>query len=153
MFVTYAVHISQPIHECIAAVRRGPQAWFPALEGDRSARVGIKVAGIQLRKRVAVELGQLVMEGDSAEVPINWKATVATPFFPIFNGTIRLVPVDPTVTRMTISCLYKAPLGRLGLELDEAFMHNVAAATVKELAESISAQLTKVPTRASRLLR
>jgi len=105
--------------------------------------VGVKVGGIRLRKRVAVELGDLVMEGDSAEIPINWKATVAKPFFPIFNGTIHLVPVDPNVTRLTITCMYQPPLGRLGLEIDEAFMHNVAAGTVKELADSISSRLTK----------
>jgi hypothetical protein len=143
MFVTYSVHIPHPIGDCTATVGRGPQTWFPALEGDKSARVGVKVAGLQLRKRVAVELGELVKEGNSAEVPISWKATIAEPFFPIFTGTIQLAPVDPTVTRMTVSCMYKPPLGRLGLELDEAFMHNVAEATVKELADSISRRLTE----------
>ena len=90
-----------------------------------------------------MELGALVRDGNSAELPISCKATIAEPFFPIFNGTIQLAPVDRTVTRITVSCMYKPPLGRLGLELDEAFMHNVAEATVKELAESISSRLTQ----------
>ena len=74
-------------------------------------------------------------------MPISWKATLAKPFFPSFSGKVQLAPVDPTVTRLTVSGMYKPPLGRLGVELDEAVMHNVAEATVKGLAESISRQL------------
>jgi len=37
--------------------------------------------------------------------------------------------------------MYRPPLGRLGMELDEALMHRVAEVTVKGLAESISRQL------------
>ena len=74
-------------------------------------------------------------------MPITWKATVAKPFFPTFNGKVQLAPIDPTVTRLTVSGMYKPPLGRLGMELDEAVMHNVAEATVRGIAESISRQL------------
>jgi hypothetical protein len=49
--------------------------------------------------------------------------------------------VDGRITRLTVSGMYEAPLGRVGKELDDALMHRVAEATVKELAESIAKQL------------
>lgn len=143
MYITHTVHIPHSMSDCVAAVARGPRTWFPDLNDDRRSRVGVTVAGIALRKRVAVELGSLIQDGSWAEVPITWKATVAKPFFPIFNGKVQLAPVDPTVTRLTVSGMYKPPLGRLGMELDEALMHNVADATVRQLADSISRQLDK----------
>ena len=146
MYITHSVHIPHPIADCVAAVARGPRTWFPGLKDDSSSRVGVKVAGVALRKRVSVELGNLVKDGSWAEVPITWKATAARPFFPIFNGKLQLAPVDPTVTKLTVSGMYKPPLGRLGLELDDAFLHGMAEATMKDLAESISRQLEKATT-------
>lgn len=143
MYITNTVHIPHPIQDCVAALASGPRTWFPGLKDDSSSRVGVKVAGIPLRKRVAVELGSVMKDGSWVEVPITWKATAATPFFPIFNGKVVLAPVEPAVTRLTVSGMYKPPLGRLGLELDDALLHNMAEATIKDLAESISRQLEK----------
>ncbi len=39
--------------------------------------------------------------------------------------------------------MYKPPLGRLGLELDDAFLYGMAEVTMKDLAKSISRQLEK----------
>ncbi len=146
MYITHTVHVPHPIAGCVAAVARGPRTWFPGLKEDSSSRVGVKVAGVSLRKRVAVELGNVTRDGSWAEVPITWKATAATPFFPIFKGKLQLAPVEPTVTRLTVSGMYKPPLGRLGLELDDALLHGMAEATVRDLAESISRQLQKATT-------
>ena len=127
MYIKHTVHIPHPIDQCVAALARGPRTWFPDLADDSSTRVGVKVAGITVRKRVAVELGSLIKDGSWAEVPITCKATAARPFFPTFNGKVQLAPVDPTATRLTVSGRY--------------IMHSVAEATVKGLAESISGQL------------
>ncbi len=143
MYITYTVHIPHPIEESIAALARGPRTWFPGLKDDTTSRVGVKLAGVAVRKRVAVELGNVLRDGSWAEVPITWKATTGKPLFPIFHGKVQLAPVEPKVTRLTVSGMYKPPLGRLGMELDEALMHNFAEATVRELAESISRQLDK----------
>ena len=141
MYIKHTVHIPHPISDCIAAVARGPRTWFPGLEADSSSRVGVKLAGLAVRKRVTVELGSVIKDGSWAEVPITWTATTGKRFFPAFSGKVQLAPVDPTVTRLTVSGMYKPPLGRLGMELDDSVMHNIAEATVKELAESISRQL------------
>jgi hypothetical protein len=39
--------------------------------------------------------------------------------------------------------MYEPPLGKLGAQLDEAVLHNVAEGTVKELAQLIADRLGK----------
>jgi hypothetical protein len=49
--------------------------------------------------------------------------------------------VADRVTRLTVCGMYEPPLGSLGKQLDDALLHRVAEATVKELAESIGKRL------------
>ena len=56
-------------------------------------------------------------------------------------GKVELGPVDGRITRLTVSGMYEPPLGRVGKELDDALMHRVAEATVKELAEAIAERI------------
>ncbi|HEV2413238.1 MAG TPA: hypothetical protein VGX27_00410 [Candidatus Dormibacteraeota bacterium] len=143
MYITYTVHVPHPIEDCVAAVARSPQTWFPDFAGADKAAVGIDVAGIPFRKRVSVLMGSLTREGDWAEVEISWSAEGPKALFPVFHGKVQLAPVDSSVTRLSVSGMYEPPLGRLGSELDDAVMHRVAKATVKELAESIADRLAK----------
>lgn len=106
----------------------------------RSA-VGPQVAGIVLRKKVSVEVGLPVTTGDWTEVPITWKATFIEKLFPVMVGKVELAPVDARTTRLTICGMYEAPLGPLGRQIDNAFMHTVAEATVSDLAMSIAERL------------
>lgn len=99
------------------------------------------MAGVSIRKRVTVELGEPARHGDWTDVPISWKATFPEHLFPVLNGRLELVPVDQVETRLTVSGMYEPPLGRLGNLIDEALMHSVAEATVRELTEEIAAQL------------
>jgi carbon monoxide dehydrogenase subunit G len=57
------------------------------------------------------------------------------------NGRIELVPSGTSETRLTVSGMYEPPLGKLGAQLDQAVMHNVAEGTVRELAEAIAKKL------------
>jgi hypothetical protein len=99
------------------------------------------VAGLPLRKRVTVEAGEPVKAGSWTEMPLTWKASFPEKLFPVMEGRVELAPVDGLVTRLTVSGMYDPPLGRVGRQLDEALMHRVAEATVKELAESIAERL------------
>jgi hypothetical protein len=143
MFITHTVHIPHPIEDCVSALARGPRSWFPSLEDDGSSLVGIKVAGVPVKKRVGVVVGNVIKDGSWAQVSITWKATAGESLFPIFDGKLQLAPVDSKATRLTLSGMYAPPLGRIGLELDDAVMHRVADATVKDLARSISRQLNR----------
>ncbi|HXN77726.1 MAG TPA: hypothetical protein VN965_03005, partial [Candidatus Dormibacteraeota bacterium] len=49
--------------------------------------------------------------------------------------------VDARTTKLTVGGMYEPPLGPLGRQLDNAFMHTVAEATVGDLALSIAERL------------
>jgi len=142
MFVQHSVHVEHPVQACTAALMEGPPKWF--IRGDESgSTVGLHVAGVPVRKRVVVELGEPVRTSTWTVIPLTWKATFLQKLFPTMTGKIELAPSDRNVTRLTVSGMYQPPLGRLGEQLDEALMHNVAQGTVKELAESIAQRLEK----------
>lgn len=144
MFVQHSVHIDRPVAECAAALQRGPRTWFPHLSGEGRSDVGLKVAGISVRKRVTVELGEPEAKGDWTNVPISWRATFPEKLFPVLTGRLELTPVEKQVTRLTLSGMYEPPLGKLGGLIDEAVMHSVADATVREVTESVARQLGAV---------
>lgn len=141
MFVQYSVHIDRPIEGCSTTLVRGPRRWFPRL-GDKSQYVvGPRIAGVPIRKRVTVEAGEPMKAGSWTGMPLTWKASFPAKLFPVMEGKVELAPVDGLTTRLTVSGMYEPPLGRVGRQLDEAVMHRVAEATVKELAESIAERL------------
>jgi hypothetical protein len=141
MFVQYSVHVDRPIEAVRAIFAAGPREWFPRFDDEGHAEVGPQFAGLGLRKKVAIEVGEPVTVGDWTEVSVKWQATFVQQLFPVMTGKVELTAVDPRITRLTICGMYEAPLGRLGRQLDEALMHRTAEATVKELAESIAERL------------
>ena len=141
MFIKHSVHIAQPVVACTDALLGGPPKWFLDLGGKKTTTVGVHVAGIPVRKKVEVELGEPVKSTTWTVIPLSWKATFPRRLFPMMTGKIELAPVDKNVTRLTVSGMYEPPLGRVGRQLDEALMHKVAEATVQELAESIAKRL------------
>jgi hypothetical protein len=143
MFVQHSVHLQHPVKECSDALMEGPPKWFPGVGGKNVSSVGLHVAGVPIRKKVMVELGEPLKTANWTEIPLTWKATFPEKLFPKMTGKIELAPTDKDVTRLTVSGMYQPPLGRLGEQLDEALMHNVAEGTVKELAESIAQRLEK----------
>jgi hypothetical protein len=134
MHVQHSVHIHSPIKHVSDALLASPSKWFPKT-------VGIHVAGIPVRKRVTVEFGEPVRTTTWAVIPISWKPTFGRKVLPVMNGKVDVSPVSTEETRLTVSGMYEPPLGRLGEQLDEALMHNVAEGTVKELAELIAQRL------------
>jgi hypothetical protein len=141
MFIRHSVHIDRSVADVAGVLESGPRTWFPHLEGDGSSDVGLRLAGISVHKRVQVELGEPERRGDWTNVPITWKATFPEKLFPVLDGRLQLTPVEKDLTRLTLSGMYEPPLGRLGALIDEAVMHSVADATVRELAESIARQV------------
>lgn len=134
MHVKHSVHISRPVQEVSSALLASPSKFFP-----RS--VGLHVAGIPVRKRVQLLVGEPERTSTWAAIPIWWQPTFGRKLLPVMNGKLELAPVSKDETRLTVSGMYEPPLGRLGEELDKALMHNVAEGTVKELAEAIARKL------------
>ena len=134
MHVQHSVHIQRPIKQVSDALLTSPSNWFPK-------SVGVHVAGIPVRKKVNVEFGEAVKTSTWAVIPISWKPTFGRTVLPVMNGKVDVSPVSTDETRLTVSGMYEPPLGRLGEQLDEVLMHNVAEGTVKELAQLIAQRL------------
>jgi len=141
MFVHHSVHIDHPIADCTEALMSGPHKWFPRLSGKDVGSVSVHIAGVPVRKRVVVTLGEPVKTATWTVIPLDWKATFPEQLFPKMTGRIELAPVDKTVSRLTVSGMYEPPLGELGKQLNQTVMQGVADATVKELAEAIAKRL------------
>jgi len=143
MYITHSVHINRSVEDCSEALAGEPGKWFPRLGGKNVGRVEVHVAGVPIRKKVVVEVGQPVKTSSWASIPLNWKATFPEKLFPAMTGKVELAPVDQGVTKLTVSGMYEPPLGAVGRQIDEALMHGIAEATVKELADSIANRLNK----------
>jgi hypothetical protein len=141
MFVRHSVHIDHPVAACTEALMSGPRQWFPRLSGKNVGSVGVHIAGVPVRKRVAVTVGEPVRTATWTVIPLDWKATFPKQLFPSLTGRIELAPVDKNVSRLTVSGMYEPPLGKLGKQLDETVMQGIADATVKELAEAIAKRI------------
>ena len=86
MHVQHSVHINRPIEESSSALAEAAPAWFPRLNARSRASVGVKVAGIPVRKRVTVTLGEPARAGDWTNVSVTWKATGPEMFFPFASN-------------------------------------------------------------------
>ena len=142
MYVQHSVHIDRAVNECAKALESGPRTWFPRLKSDHTTEVGLRVAGISVRKAVTIDLGTPEKQGEWINVPVEWRATFPERLFPVLVGKVELSPAGNKQTRLTVSGMYEPPLGKLGALVDEAIMHGVAQATVKELTEAIATQLS-----------
>ena len=141
MHVQHSVHVERDAKDCAAALKDGPRWWFPHLDGEGLGKVKVRLMGVKVSKKVKAELGEVVTVGDWTKVRMAWKATFPTALFPVMEGEVELSPHDKGTTRLTVSGMYEPPLGKVGAWLDEAVMHNVAQATVKQLAEDIAERL------------
>jgi hypothetical protein len=137
VFVEYSVHLHHAVETAKEVLASGPNEWFARLDDSGEAGVGPHVAGVWLRKKVAIEVGEPVTTGDWTEVTVTWKATFIERLFPVMVGKLELAPVDARTTRVTVCGMYDPPLGQLGKQLDDALLHKVAHATVRDLAETI----------------
>lgn len=148
MFIRKSVHLSRPCDECVHELLTDDGAWFPRLvaeagdrDGERFASVGFRAAGLPLRKRVAVRFGKPRRVGSEAEVELAWQPTTSGGLLPSFAGRLQVAPVEPGVTRVTVSGSYQPPLGELGAQLDQVMLNRVAKATVRELAQQVAREL------------
>jgi hypothetical protein len=145
--VEHSLHIKRPAKELSAALVEGPASWFPGLKDGNVASVGLHIAGVPVHKKVVVEFGEPARTSTWAVVPVTWKATFPETLFPVMNGKVSVAPVTNDESRLTVSGMYEPPLGKLGEELNEAVMRNVAKATVKELAQKIAQRVEKAATK------
>lgn|SRR5487761_128406 len=141
VLVQHSVHIDRPIQAVNAALAAAPSGWLPNLDGPAPRVASQALAGVGVREKVTVKLGQPVTSGWWTEVPITWQASYIERLFPLMTGKIGITPVAGGATTLTVCGSYEPPLRRLAGHLDEVLIYNVAAEIVIELAESVANRL------------
>ncbi|HXC79756.1 MAG TPA: SRPBCC family protein [Candidatus Acidoferrum sp.] len=141
MLVQHSVHINRSIEAVRAALETAPEGWLPSLVGPSPSAAGESSADIGLRTKVSIELGAPTTTGLSTEIPITWQASYIGGPFPLMKGKIELAPNEGRSTTLTVYGSYDPPPERIGADLGESLIRQVAEANVKEVAESIARRL------------
>jgi hypothetical protein len=115
-------------------------------ESDSSAglaRVGPLGPLRGLSRVVEVQFGDLVAHDGSVQLALRWEA--AGPgggLFPALDADIALARVDDQVTTLTLTGVYRPPLGTVGAGLDQAILHRVAGATIRDFLGRVGAAIS-----------
>ena len=87
-----------------------------------------------LSRKVRVQFLDPVDHGDAVTVGMRWAATGVTGgLFPVLDADIELVADGEKDTRVTLTGVYRPPLGAVGAGLDRVLLHRVAVATIGSL--------------------
>jgi uncharacterized membrane protein len=133
-----------PIGFAVARTRLAPLARSGGLLLDASqAAYGDGVSGLakvgppgvwqDFSKLVMIHVGELTVADDSARLPLRWEATgPGSGLFPALDADITVRSDGDDATMLTLTGVYRPPLGKLGVLLDHAILSRVAAATIRD---------------------
>jgi hypothetical protein len=99
-------------------------ARLTALQHDPSASHALSTLGLRVNVRITV--GATVGDPpDGAAITMQAQRESAA-FFPVFAGTLRVVPVDTFSSRLVLAGTYRVPLGALGVVVDRTLLSGTA---------------------------
>jgi hypothetical protein len=139
--VQHSVHINRPIGAVSSALATAPPGWLTNLIGPSPGVAGGALAGVGLRTKVSIELGEPETSGLWTEIPIAWQASYIRRMFPLMKGKIEIAPNEGRSTTLTVYGSYDPPPETVGAHLGTDLVRQVAESTVTELAESIAKRL------------
>jgi len=96
-----------------------------------------------LSRVVEVQFEDLVEHEDSAQLALRWE--VAGPgggLFPVLDADITLARSGELATTLTLTGVYRPPLGSVGAGLDQAILHRVAVATIRDFLSRVGAAIS-----------
>ena len=150
MFTRYFVELAVP-HEAVeTALADRPAAWLTDIASEAAdhgrrllMEVGTGQGPVRLDKRVVIELGQPRRLPSRVLLPLRWAATGPAALFPAMEGDLEIGALGPGATQLALSASYEPPLGRLGGLLDQALLHRLAEATVKDFLDRVGAAIER----------
>ena len=110
MFLRAYVELDLPIAEVESALLRTPAEWIPGLaasaeeHGDQVlAEVGFPLSGLQVGKRVEIELGPPVRTPGRTWLPVTWRATGPRGIFPTLEGELEVAALGLQLTQLAVT--------------------------------------------------
>ena len=128
--------VNRQVAEVLPDIADQPESLFPNA-------IGVHIAGLPLRKRIAVHFDQAVTMTNWIRLPFTLAATFPRFLFPRMRGKVEISSAAPGVAKVSLDTAYTPPLGKVGERLDELGLYRVATRSVVELAEAIAARLRK----------
>lgn len=103
------------------------------------ARVGPRGDVRWISKLVRVYARDVVAQDDKAVLTLRWEATGGSgALFPALDADVTLTPAGADNSLLTLDGAYRPPLAALGVSLDRAILHRVAAPTAQSLLSQIA---------------
>jgi hypothetical protein len=145
MFLRYYVELPMAFADAERALTSIPTSGLGALvqeAGDHAERllaeVGFTVAERRIEREVAIVFGETRRLGSRTLVPLTWEATGSDGLLPALEGDLEIGPLGPNRTQLSISVMYRPPMGVVGRALDRTLLHRVAEATVKDFLDRVA---------------
>jgi hypothetical protein len=95
-----------------------------------------------------VHFQDLKARGDSARFALRWEVTGPGGLFPALDADITLTPAGKHIATLTLTGVYRTPLGTVSAELDWVVWHGIATATIQAFLRLLTEVLTR-PARAA----
>ncbi len=128
--------VRRPYEALAEVLRDGPERWLPQAERTGEAlvfEVGVGSGRRSVRRRVAVTLSNVMPFGYGVAVRIAWRAAHRPDLYPTLEGVLRLERTEHAGrSRLRFDATYQPPAGRVGMALDQALMHRVAEASLRD---------------------
>jgi hypothetical protein len=105
-----------------------------------------RVGALGLYKVVRVHVRPLGEVGGHVGFAIRWEASgPGGVLFPSLDADITLAPASDRTTLLVLAGVYRPPLGPLGVALDRAALHRVAAATIRNFLGHLATGISGAP--------
>lgn len=91
-----------------------------------------RLAGLVLEREVSVHVSYQPRPGQPAVLLVSWHPADTT-IFPRFDGTVHTEPAGDRACTLTISGMYEAPLGVVGVFFDAVVGARIARSTIEGL--------------------
>jgi len=154
MFVSAEIRLEVAFQDALARLARLASGdWLRSASAEAYgesdamlARVG-PLGGVPgLSRLVRVRFSELAVHGDAAVLPLRWEATgTGGALFPALDADITLSRAGARASVLTLSGVYRPPLGTLGAGLDRAVFNRVAVATIRKFMSSAGDAMTRAP--------
>jgi hypothetical protein len=100
------------------------------------------LASFSASAQLELDVGALVgTPPDGAHLTLQARSGGAA-FFPVFAGTVRVTPVDPFASRLTLTGTYRVPLGVLGEVADRTLLAGTAKRSLQTFLSAMRDELS-----------
>ena len=118
------------------------QAYSDGITG--LAGVGPPGSALGLSRLCQVYFQDLRAGGDSARLALRWEVTGPCGPVPALDADITLTPAGKHVTTVTLTGVYRTPLGTASAGLDWGIWHGVATATIRAFLRLLAEAIARV---------